>query len=53
MVNGTLQNSGGCNEAVKLCDRVRELQERVKEAGGVSGGGTYHWVDSILVKVGA
>ncbi|XP_071517971.1 midasin isoform X1 [Panulirus ornatus] len=50
ITNGTFQNSEGCSEVVKLYCHIQELQELVKAAGGVSEGGTYHWVDSILVK---
>lgn len=40
------------NQKVKtLVKNVEKLQEGVREASVVSGGGIFHWVDSILVKV--
>lgn len=35
----------------KMMNDVKKLQSQVKEAGIISGGGTFQWVDSILVKV--
>lgn len=35
----------------KMLSDVKKLQNQVKEAGIISGGGTFQWVDSILVKV--
>lgn len=35
-----------------LRDHLQQLREKVTEAGTLSGGGTFHWVDSLLVKVG-
>ncbi|XP_069167675.1 LOW QUALITY PROTEIN: midasin-like [Procambarus clarkii] len=49
IIRGTCESSGASMEVVELCSRVQKLQECVKAAGGLSGGGTFHWVDSILV----
>ncbi|KAG7171260.1 Midasin-like 4, partial [Homarus americanus] len=49
-VNGTCENLGAPIKVIELCSRVEKLQKCVKEAGGLSGGGTFHWVDSIFVK---
>ena len=50
----SLENESSSSDPVKkLIDFVHKLEERVKASGGISGGGTFHWVDSILVKVNA
>ncbi|XP_047493219.1 LOW QUALITY PROTEIN: midasin-like [Penaeus chinensis] len=46
-------NVKGLEELVnisKMMSDVKKLQNQVKEAGIISGGGTFQWVDSILVK---
>ncbi|KAK8382570.1 hypothetical protein O3P69_015426 [Scylla paramamosain] len=42
--------SKGLGRAAALRDYVKQLQKKVREAGTLSGGGTFHWVDSLLVK---
>lgn len=48
----SISNNGADQDTVDiLIDRLQQLRKRVNETGTLSGGGTFHWVDSLLVKV--
>ncbi|KAK8720293.1 hypothetical protein OTU49_013436 [Cherax quadricarinatus] len=50
MNSGTDETNSASVKVEELRRHVRKLQECVKESGGLSGGGSFHWVDSVLVK---
>ncbi|KAK7081093.1 AAA ATPase midasin [Halocaridina rubra] len=49
IVNGDNEESQNL-PVQKVRDFVHHLQMRVNTSGGISGGGTFQWVDSLLVK---
>ncbi|XP_045137299.1 midasin-like isoform X1 [Portunus trituberculatus] len=49
-VDHNVSKGKGLSRVAALTDNVKQLQAKVREAGTLSGGGTFHWVDSLLVK---
>ena len=49
-VNDNSNKNKEQNRCAVLRDHVKQLQEKVRQAGKLSGGGTFHWMDSLLVK---
>ncbi|KAK3879278.1 hypothetical protein Pcinc_016138 [Petrolisthes cinctipes] len=50
LMNGTVEEIVDQKKVKELNKSVEKLREEVIKAGAVSGGGTFLWVDSILVK---
>ncbi|CAL4138118.1 unnamed protein product, partial [Meganyctiphanes norvegica] len=50
MLLPNIQDIEKTSKKLNIQKNIRDLLEKVKDSGGLSGGGTFEWQDSILVK---